>query len=221
MLAIRDVRQTPVDGWGWIDPLTGFKYNADYGHGEKGLVRLLEHVRRYRADNMLTALDENEARRLIENDICKRPGMLSRCVDVTQTKRTVGQMVTGAIAAVKAISSTFVPGMHEHAMVSQRLAEKRAAICEKCPMNAPPADQSSIEQLQDKAMLKLIGSRRTSIHENLFSCAACTCNVRAKVWFAKRTIIQSLDDAVKRKLASIVHDKHGSPMVCWQLSEPP
>lgn len=220
MLSIRDITQTPVDGWHWQDPLTGFAYTLNYGSGLNGLNGLMEHVRRYRADNMLPAIAPADLRRQIECSVCKRPGMETRCVDVSQSKRTIGQTISGGIAAAKAIAGAFIPGENEMSMVSIRLAEKRAAICELCPMNNPPVDQSAIEQLGDAAMLKLIGSRKTSVSEKLHSCSVCTCNVRAKVWFARRIVNASLDDAAKARLGRVNLNKNGNTMICWQIREP-
>lgn len=220
MFAIRDVTQTPVDGWGWKDSLTGFEYKLNYGAGLNGLNALLEHVRRYRADNMLPAIDPAEARRQIEHSICKRSGMESRCFDVSQKKRTISQTINGGIAAAKAIAGSFIPGENEMSMISPRLAEKRAAVCELCPMNNPPVDQSSIEQLEDAAMLKLIGSRKTSASEKLHSCSVCTCNVRAKVWFARRIVDGSLNAETRGDLQKVKLNKSGAVMQCWQLKEP-
>lgn len=220
MLVIQNASITPVGGWGWADPQTGFAYNLDYGTGERGLSQLMEHVRRYRADNMLAAIDPQELRRLIEGEICKRPGMESRCCDATQAKRTLQQTISGGLAAAKAVIGTFIPGEHEMNMVSSKLAERRADVCKKCPMNNPPTDQSALEQLEDKAMLKLVGSRKTSVSDELFSCGVCTCNVRAKVWFGRRLINGSLNNETKRRLAEVTIGRDGKPMVCWQLAEP-
>lgn len=220
MLAVRDITQTPVDGWSWKDQSTGFDYKLNYGSGLNGLNALMEHVRRYRADNMLPAIDPPELRRQIEASICKRSGMESRCFDVSQKKRTIGQTISGGIAAAKAIAGGFIRGENEMSMVSIRLAEKRAAICELCPLNRPPEDQSSIEQLEDAAMLKLIGSRKTSVSEKLFSCAGCSCNLRAKVWFSRRIVNGSLDAKTRARLEAVKLNKNGAAMTCWQVREP-
>lgn len=219
MLAIRDINQTPPQGWSWTDPQTKFAYNLDYGSGVKGLENLMEHVRRYREDNMLPAFDPAALRKLIEHSICKRDGMENRCFDASPQKRNIGQTIKGGMAAVKAIAGSFIPGENEMSMVSVRLAEKRAAVCDKCPMNNKPDGQTLLEQLEDAAMLKLIGSRKTSIHDRLLSCSVCTCNVRAKVWFSRRIINGSLDAETRGKLAKVVTDRNGASMACWQIRD--
>lgn len=222
MKTISDITKTPVGGWGWKDPTTGYGYSLDYGPGETGLKKLMEHVARYRGQNLLPPIAPDELLRSILDSVCQRKGMEARCCDTgVGGKRTVGQYVAGAFAAAKTLAAKIIPGDHERSMVSQTLADRRAAVCLKCPLHAKPdpKDQTLLEKFTDAAMLKLIGSRRTEQHDRLQSCPGCTCCMRAKVWFKWNTIQASLSIQDKANLAKATMNLDGHPMKCWQLEE--
>lgn len=213
---------TPPGGWSWTHPRTGFVFNMNYGAGEKGLMKLMEHVKKYCDDNLLPTIQPVELRRLIENEICKRDGMAGRCMDAFHVggTRAAREYLSGAMAGAKTIIAR-ITGDHERNMVNPRLANRRAAVCLNCPLHVKPDenDATLMEKFTDAVMLKMIGSRRTERHDELMSCAACTCCMRAKVWFSRKTIAESLDKKQIEKMKSVTVGKNAEPMVCWHIKE--
>lgn len=91
---------------------------------------------------------------------------------------------------------------------TQEEAEQRASICLKCPLNKKPADKPFYERWAQKASVDAVGDRRTSLHEKLYECQGCGCNLRAKVWIGDN--IELYQDEVDLMRANKPD--------CWQVN---
>jgi hypothetical protein len=94
--------------------------------------------------------------------------------------------------------------------VPQELAEKRAAICVTCTENVSRTDCTScnLSSLRN-AIVKIIGSRKTSFDDRLQVCRVCICEVRAKVHLPLSRLEKLSTESELEQL----------PAHCWQRTE--
>jgi len=104
----------------------------------------------------------------------------------------------------------------EPVFVGQDEADRRAAICAKCPHNVIPASKTWAQQWTDGRMLNAVEGRRTRFHDQLGACDVCSCELRAAVWWLPDILVASM------KRARFVKQ---FPDFCWKKhlneSEPP
>lgn len=124
----------------------------------------------------------------------------------------VAGVVSKVISGVKLYAKWFGSGGRP---VSKELAETRAAVCVKCPLNQ---DRGSLldtftepvaqELMQIMGMLHSL-KLTTSQDEKLHVCIGCSCPLRAKLWCDLKLIKSEMKDDVLKQL-----DKN-----CWITHE--
>lgn len=90
--------------------------------------------------------------------------------------------------------------------VEQREAERRAVICTRCYLNVNVQGCSGCQ----KAVVELVGDRKTKNDGALRSCAVCRCFLRAKVHFPINTL-----DTQSEKAQQLY------PEFCWLNKQSP
>lgn len=97
--------------------------------------------------------------------------------------------------------------MRYRTFVDKKEADRRATICVSCPNNMVPDGHRHIKQQfikwADQVAEASTGGKKSEHYNQLFSCAACSCPLRAKVWYAGKI------DLTDEELAEM-------PDVCWQ-----
>lgn len=97
----------------------------------------------------------------------------------------------------------------EGEVVSNDLAQKRANICLKCPMNQSenPLAELAAKAIKRKMEEKLCRNLHVDGIESLKTCSACSCWTPIKIWFPVQQILP------KQKERQNFHKD------CWILSE--
>lgn len=80
----------------------------------------------------------------------------------------------------------------EPVFVDQKEADRRAAICARCPHNITPASKTWAQQWTDGGMLAAVENRKTAHHDQLAVCDVCSCELRASVWWLPDILITSM-----------------------------
>jgi len=66
-------------------------------------------------------------------------------------------------------------------LVSQQEANRRAAICARCPLNVSWSQSCSICGKVETVVMNIVGNVRTTNDQQLFSCSVCGCSLKAAV----------------------------------------
>lgn len=117
---------------------------------------------------------------------------------------------TDVIAGTKAMIAFKLAGSP---LVDQAEANRRAAICAKCPNNVSFVSGCNhfCGELKD-IVLDLIGVKTTPHDVNLHSCAICGCYAQASVWVELGVQVQGLTDIQKLQFQT-AKEQHG----CWKV----
>ena len=170
------------------DPDTGFEFEEDTQ------TKLFARILSYRGQNRLPEIEALST--VVEAYWCTLPENLGSCRAVP-LKRGWYQYLKGGIALFQ--------NLVYNSMVSQEEAERRAAICLGCKYNVFP-DKGNYARWADELAEASTKGRRVSVHEKLGNCEVCSCNMRAKVFYAG-PISPSAEERVKMR-----------EVKCWQLS---
>lgn len=201
MRQLKDPNLTPPGGWRFIDPNTGYEFSRNY----RNLHQLLLHVKQYRALNKLDPIPE--LRHAVEHYICNRPGTAGACRDYIP-KRTVARYLRGGVALAETTARRITG---RKAFESQDIADKRAAVCIRCPNNIPNPEHS----YADDVAARVVGARKTAVDNKLFSCGICTCPLRSKVHLLQSTATRSLTDEERALLPAGLPGLDSQPLYCW------
>jgi len=90
--------------------------------------------------------------------------------------------------------------------VDKQVAEMRASVCVRCPMNQAGSWTDRWGEYADTVLgvfwwLKTKGCESTQ-DENLHICTACDCPMRVKIWVPREMIDDHLPESTKAKLWS-------------------
>jgi hypothetical protein len=170
------------------DPDTGFLYQA------KSLPSLYKEIIQYRHNNRLEDIENLQD--VVENYLCTLPENCNKC-SPKELHRSFMTYVRGGVQLVKNFAYK--------KYATQEVAEKRAAQCEKCPLNVFP-DKGPFLNYVDEWAIKFVGDRKTSNADKLGNCAGCTCVLRAKVFVGDALPPFPDDQLVKLR-----------GVRCWQL----
>lgn len=195
----------PQGGWLYTVPETGHTVR---GGDPRALVSNV--VRHYRGNGL--PVPEGIAAK-VETALCASGHV--KCEE-----EAVGGWVSvkrGTRALVSALASFAKTG--ESPIVEQSLAEKRAEICSRCPLNRPSeefcqtcsASAALLSQLFRKAAV-FAGGRaglRTTRDSRLHSCHECGCELRLKV-HVKLSALPPSPAGLERRV----------PAECWQIKDP-
>jgi len=93
----------------------------------------------------------------------------------------------------------------DKAMVSQEEAERRGTICLTCPYNTFP-DKGAFIGWSDRMAEACVGEKYVSMHDELGNCEACSCTLKAKVFY-------------KGPFRCSHEEMEKFPTFCWQRHE--
>lgn len=154
-------------------------------------------IRNYREQNQLPDIPYLET--VVENYLCGLPENVGKC-DKIKIKRGILEYIKGGVALLENVF------YGESNMVSEEVANSRAAICIECPYNVFP-DKGPFIEWSDKLAEAATHGKRSIHHTKLGNCMACQCPLRAKVWYGG-----------KIKLTKEERAKMGA-VGCWQIKE--
>lgn len=148
------------------DPDTGFLYK------EKSLNELHARIAKYRLQNGLPAIEFLP--QVVENYLCHKPLNSGSCEASKPFKRGIAQYIEGGIALLKNFAyQKFAP---------QDVADARSAQCASCVFNTFP-DLGPFITWSNEIAIDSVGDRKSSHHDSLGICSACSCPLRAKVFY--------------------------------------
>jgi hypothetical protein len=149
----------------FTDPDTEYNYEAD------SKKELIKRIASYREQNRLPEIDAIEE--VLEHYWCCLPENRHLCEEWPLTRGWV-QYIRGGIALLQNIAFK--------KMVTPAVAEKRAAVCVKCPFNIFP-DKKGFLKWSDDVAYQATGGLKTHYHDKLGNCSICSCTLKAKVWY--------------------------------------
>lgn len=170
------------------DPDTGHVFKA------KSLTELYRNIIMYRVQNNLEMIEYLP--QVVENYQCSLPCNIGRCEEAT-LERSLAQTVRGGVALIY--------NMMFPRFATQEEAEARAEQCVKCPNNIFP-DKGPFIAWSDDVAIQQVGERRTTRHNELGNCAACSCPMRSKVFVGGKLRKFPEDEVIEMRKVG-----------CWQL----
>jgi hypothetical protein len=199
--------RSPIGGWRYIHPTTEYRILG------KSKEDLLTKVTDYAIANLLWVPKWSD----IEEWLCSGKDLdpigraiMQRdyCCNVGNVNRNARDYIQGGISLVKGIGK----------YVSRVEAEKRAAICAKCPFNQRPENVDRIRSFTDKLAEMVVHKLATTQDDKLFNCSVCSCNLRVKVHYPQNIVTDSLSEKVYNKLSETIYSKvDRSEFKCWQV----
>ena len=94
--------------------------------------------------------------------------------------------------------------------VTQAEANRRSAICARCPMNQMWSQSCSICGKVESAVQAVVGSVRTDSDQQLFACSICGCSLKAAVHIPN-SILNSANNAEMNQAFELAAEAFG----CW------
>ncbi len=188
-------------GYNILDPLTGIRVMAvTWDH----LMTKVRDERRANSAPMGLELEDE-----VEQWACiAHPEEVEVVDERLPRRRSLGldDVVRGTsvLAAFKALGSPLVP---------QAEANRRAAICARCPMNIMWSQSCSICGKVEKAVMIVVGDVRTTHDQGLYACSICGCSLKAAVHLPNRVLNCANDAEMNRafELAAQVFNCWHSP----------
>ena len=166
----------------------------------RNLGNLLRAVRRDRARHG-GDLDAGWELRL-QDEICANDEYKSLCLEVEDVESTVENVKHIGRQDVQQFFQVVKRFIEDGGKLeSQDEAERRAAICAKCPRNVPIRGCMGCSGLIPK-LLKVTKGASTSLDQELKGCSVCGCQLKAKVHLP--TAVSTGDE-----------DRHDFPDWCW------
>jgi hypothetical protein len=188
MLSFKPFESSSI--WQFPDPDSGRM------HIGKTRAELVQNITGYRAQNNLEPIVRLDL--VLNHYLCSLPINVGKCIQ-EPLKRGFMQYMKGGLALVQQLF------YGEKNMVDKEEADRRGAICADCPSNVK-IDDGYIKWADDLA-LHTIGDKKSSYHDKLFNCEACSCPLRCKVFY-KGPFVLSVEEVQKMKAAK---------KDCWQL----
>lgn len=172
----------------FVDPDTKYEYTAS------SQAELVKKIIGYRTQNRLEPIEALDA--VLENYWCYLPENKGKCKPYKLSR--------GFLQTLKGGISLLVNYAYDK-FVSQKKADERSEICRKCPYNIHP-EKGSIGTWLDEIAIASVGDRKSSAHDDLGTCAICSCPLACKVWYGG-TLDLSEDEL------------DAMPDYCWQKKE--
>lgn len=174
----------------FIDPDTQFKYIAD------SLPSLVQLITTYRANNRFPPIEELPS--VLENYFCTLPENCGKCRKRKMLKRGLYAYIKGGLVLLQ--------NLWYDKTVTLEVADKRAFQCSTCSLNIFP-DKGPFVRWSDKIAEASVGDKKTKHNDLLGNCSACSCCLRAKVWY---TGPFNLSENERMSMEAVA---------CWQLKE--
>ena len=86
-------------------------------------------------------------------------------------------------------------------LVSQQEANRRAAVCAKCPLNVSYSQSCSICGKIEAVVMSVVGNVSTPSNQQLYSCAICSCALKAAVHLPNSILNQANNAEMNRDFA--------------------
>lgn len=98
-------------------------------------------------------------------------------------------------------------------LVDQSEAERRAAICSRCPMNLPVRACVTCRGMESirTAIHAVVGQNSTSVDKELQGCRICKCHTRTIAWIKPDILEKGFTDKQRTKTTKIAPH-------CWKLA---
>jgi hypothetical protein len=193
MLRWKNKQRTPHGGWRYFQSETEMLITGP------DFRTLVQNVKKHREANELP-LDPGLTQEVVDY-LC---GELPDGCDTVEDppKRTIG--ISDAIVFTKILAETFLRG---NPRVDQGEADRRSAICSKCPDNieaegCKPCSAGNVEAL----VKRLAGTKQTKADARLLSCRHCGCFNKVQCWFPLDILQNNQREAVRNAL----------PLTCWK-----
>lgn len=176
----------------WKDPDTGHLFK------EKNKQDLINRITIYRSQNNLEEIEQLSF--VLESYWCSLPENFGRCEAVKSLPRGLLGYIKGGVALLRNLAYKD--------FAKQEVADERSRICSNCPLNVFPDRNGFIRWSNDIAEAS-VGDRKASHHDELGQCAACSCPLRAKVFYTGKINLT----AEQEELIKTVKPD------CWQLKK--
>lgn len=174
------------------DPDTGHDYLEAT---ERDLIR---RIVSYRAQNNLQPITHLDI--VLQHYWCGLKENQGECEPCEPLKRGLLAYLRGGIALIDNV------WYGEKARVGQTEADRRGALCVKCPYNVFP-DKGPFIRWSDMLAEHSVGEARSLYHDSLGNCEVCSCTLKAKVWYKGD---MGLTEEQKLKMKKVN---------CWQSEE--
>lgn len=194
----------PPGGWRYTVPETGQRFRGVSDYQLK-----CELEAHYRA-NQLQIPSDLDAR--IEQFVCEQEP--DYCTDahgqpVRDGRRSFVHEITTVLQGTRTLFAWMAGGRQ---LVDASLSERRASVCVACPMNQEPEGCTSCNAKTTREVVtQIVGTRQTSLHNQLKACKVCSCWLAAKVQLPHAVLWNHMPPALKEQL----------PASCWLVTEQP
>lgn len=175
--------------WKFIDPDSGFKYKS------KSRTELTAHIRSYRSQNGYESIEMLAM--VVENYLCGLPENVGKCEQIPTMHRGLLTYLKGGVALVTNVAYSSTVSLEE--------ADRRATVCKGCKFNVFP-EKGQFMEWADQLAFAMVGSLKSTHHEDLGNCSVCTCPLRSKVWY--KGVVDPPPDELSQM----------REVGCWQLS---
>jgi len=185
-------------GFAVLDPLTGNRINAvTWDH-------LMSKVREQRRANGAPIGLELEDE--VEQWACvAHPDEVEVVDPRLPVRRSLG--LDDVIRGTKVLAAFKLAGSP---LVAQAEADRRAAICARCPMNVGWSQSCSVCGKVEAAVQAVVGNVRTAHDQQLFACSICGCSLKAAVHLPN-AILNSANNAEM----NLAFELAASAFHCW------
>lgn len=184
------------------DPDTGQFFKAS------SRAALVQRIIGYRSQNNLTPIERLDM--VLENYLCSMPVHKGACKPAPPLSRGLVQYIKGGIALIQNLY------YGDANIVTQAEADRRSAICAKCPHNVFP-DKDTFIKWSDEIALHSVGERRSSHHSQLGNCEVCSCPLRAKVWYTGPFKLSHAEQETMEAVSVPPATASSQPQKCWQV----
>jgi hypothetical protein len=191
LMAIKDLQLVPPGGWRYVQPESGALIRGGDYH------RLLANIRDHRISNNYPIGLNFEAE--IQNAICERGAECQPAVrDPGPRNVTLDDLRNFLLVLRKWVAdgATFV---------SKEEAERRAAICVRCPRNQKVGGCFGCKGIVN-LISEVIGGRDTRFDQELSGCGVCGCELRTAVHIPLEVQWRGVDDEMNEQF----------PDYCWK-----
>lgn len=192
----------PRGGWKFTVPETGMVLT------ELSVASLRDLVRRhYEVNDMKLPRGYRE---WFEDEMCRQGNLLgSVCEEVPKVQPP--QVLSLSIPMIERFVKTIwglSKGGDVPKLVEQEEAERRAAICARCPLNVSVHIPCKGCRGLIRRVGEVLGNRTTSLDDKLETCAACSCDLKLKIHISNEVI----DKAEGRRMP-----EYWEEGPCWRL----
>lgn len=199
---VKDWTRVPYGGeWHYIHPKTGVEIRA------RNRLLLIEKAKAHADANHLPIglAFEDQVEECVCNDMPDECVPCKSSLPVVRRTLRLSDILRGTRTMLRHWANDGI-------VVEREVAERRAAICAKCPMNVKFSKPCSGLCPELKKLIEsVVGAKGTPFDSRLKSCGICGCYLTASVWVPLHVQWSELDDEQKAAFAKM---KEASG--CWK-----